>query len=161
MFINALSWSLMATFVDNKYNVVFCILLGSFSIAFSNREHAMSHKEPEDLFSLYVGVLWPLEEFGSLLDTYGVRFFFDVTTLLPLLAPTIVILVKEQPMFSTTKGENIPFARLDKQLCSLTLLCSTLPQILLVLPLWFWDMSKLYFAIGSQHIPFGASPQDV
>ncbi|RDX87350.1 Folate-biopterin transporter 1, chloroplastic, partial [Mucuna pruriens] len=33
--IGVLSWSLMATFVDNKYNVC-CILLGSFSIAFSD-----------------------------------------------------------------------------------------------------------------------------
>ncbi|RDY13439.1 Folate-biopterin transporter 1, chloroplastic, partial [Mucuna pruriens] len=32
--LSVLSWSLMATFVDNKYNVVFCILLGSFSVAF-------------------------------------------------------------------------------------------------------------------------------
>ncbi|WVY97461.1 hypothetical protein V8G54_029612 [Vigna mungo] len=32
----ALSWSLMATFVDNKYSAAFCILLGSFSVAFSD-----------------------------------------------------------------------------------------------------------------------------
>jgi len=32
----ALSWSLMATFVDNKYSAAFCILLGSLSVAFSD-----------------------------------------------------------------------------------------------------------------------------
>ncbi|RDX92711.1 Folate-biopterin transporter 1, chloroplastic, partial [Mucuna pruriens] len=49
---------------------------------------------------------------GSLLDTYGVRFAFGVTTLLPLLAPVVVVLVKEQHMFSTTRGQNLLFTRL-------------------------------------------------
>lgn len=34
--LGALSWSLMATFVDNKYSAGFCILLGSLSVAFSD-----------------------------------------------------------------------------------------------------------------------------
>lgn len=34
--LGALSWSLMATFVDSKYSAAFCILLGSFSVAFSD-----------------------------------------------------------------------------------------------------------------------------
>ncbi|RDX80478.1 Folate-biopterin transporter 1, chloroplastic, partial [Mucuna pruriens] len=54
--IDVLSWSLMAIFVDNKYNIVLS------SLSPSRIEHAVSHKAPQDLFSLYVGVLWPLEE---------------------------------------------------------------------------------------------------
>ena len=34
--LDALSWSLMATFVDSKYSAAFCLLLGSFSVAFSD-----------------------------------------------------------------------------------------------------------------------------
>lgn len=34
--LGALSWGLMATSVDNKYGVAFCILLGSLSVAFSD-----------------------------------------------------------------------------------------------------------------------------
>lgn len=34
--LGALSWSLMATFVDSKYGAAFCILLGSLSVAFSD-----------------------------------------------------------------------------------------------------------------------------
>ncbi|XP_022975480.1 folate-biopterin transporter 1, chloroplastic-like isoform X1 [Cucurbita maxima] len=34
--LGALSWALMATFVDSKYGAAFCILLGSLSVAFSD-----------------------------------------------------------------------------------------------------------------------------
>ncbi|GFS36719.1 major facilitator superfamily protein [Actinidia rufa] len=34
--LGALSWSLMATFVDSKYDAASCILLGSLSVAFSD-----------------------------------------------------------------------------------------------------------------------------
>ncbi|RDX93582.1 Folate-biopterin transporter 1, chloroplastic, partial [Mucuna pruriens] len=151
--ISTLSWSLMATFVDNKYNV-FCILLGSSLYHLlgccyrfnSCREGTYSHKVPQYLFSLY-SLCWGSSGFrgivssyfsGSLLYTYGVRFIFCVTTLLPLLTLVIVILLKEQPMFNTARGQNLLFSR-----PSLTLLCSNLQQILLVLPLWFWDLSSL------------------
>ncbi|RDX69582.1 Folate-biopterin transporter 1, chloroplastic, partial [Mucuna pruriens] len=43
------------------------------------------------------------------MDTYGVGFVFGVTTLLPLLALVVTFLVKEEPMFSTTRGENLLF----------------------------------------------------
>ncbi|GFP84044.1 folate-biopterin transporter 1 chloroplastic, partial [Phtheirospermum japonicum] len=34
--LGAFSWTLMATFVETKYGVAFCILLGSLSVAFSD-----------------------------------------------------------------------------------------------------------------------------
>ncbi|RDX99166.1 Folate-biopterin transporter 1, chloroplastic, partial [Mucuna pruriens] len=46
---------------------------------------------------------------GSLMDTYGVGFVFGVTTLLPLLAPAIAVLVKEQPRFNKARGQKISF----------------------------------------------------
>ncbi|KAJ9552645.1 hypothetical protein OSB04_016690 [Centaurea solstitialis] len=40
--LGALSWSLMATFVNDKYGACFCIILGSLSVAFSDVLHDMS-----------------------------------------------------------------------------------------------------------------------
>ncbi|RDX66389.1 Folate-biopterin transporter 1, chloroplastic, partial [Mucuna pruriens] len=57
--ISTLSWSLMTTFVDNKYNVVLSSLSPSWIIIVV---YMVIHKAPQDLFSVYVGVLWPLEE---------------------------------------------------------------------------------------------------
>ncbi|KAL4269593.1 hypothetical protein GQ457_HM001130 [Hibiscus cannabinus] len=59
--LGALSWSLMATFSDSKYAAVFCILLGSLSVAFSDvipwlwRGLVGNHKACQGLFSLYAG----------------------------------------------------------------------------------------------------------
>ncbi|XP_047167673.1 folate-biopterin transporter 1, chloroplastic [Vigna umbellata] len=120
----ALSWSLMATFVDNKYSAAFCILLGSFSVAFSDvvvdsmvveRARGESQSTSGSLQSL----CWGSSAFGgivssyfsgSLLDAYGVRFVFGVTSLLPLITSVVAILVKEQPMLSAATGPNFLFA---------------------------------------------------
>ncbi|KAL2948624.1 hypothetical protein AAZX31_20G134900 [Glycine max] len=122
--LGALSWSLMATFVDNKYSAGFCILLGSLSVAFSDvvvdsmvveRARGESQSTSGSLQSL----CWGSSAFGgivssyfsgSLLDAYGVRFVFGVTSLLPLITSVVAVLVKEQPMFGTTRGLNILFA---------------------------------------------------
>ncbi|PNY13387.1 folate/biopterin transporter chloroplastic-like [Trifolium pratense] len=47
---------------------------------------------------------------GSLLDAYGVRFVFGVTALLPLLTSAVAVLVKEQPMLGTARGQTFSFA---------------------------------------------------
>ncbi|RDY06594.1 Folate-biopterin transporter 1, chloroplastic, partial [Mucuna pruriens] len=147
----------MATVVDNKYNISFCVHLGSFFMSFSNiqwlwREYAIGHKTPQDLFSLYVGVLRPLMEFGSLLDAYGVRFAFGVTILLLLLAPAIIVLSIIQ-LWDSVRQPNVFFLlclfSYDKQLYNLTLLYYTLPQILLVLPPSFLERVKLITLIVS------------
>ncbi|KAF8388079.1 hypothetical protein HHK36_026745 [Tetracentron sinense] len=55
--LGALSWSLMATFVDSKYGAAFCILLGSLSVAFSDvhllygsptKRHGILHKHDSE-----------------------------------------------------------------------------------------------------------------
>ncbi|RDY14307.1 Folate-biopterin transporter 1, chloroplastic, partial [Mucuna pruriens] len=101
--IDAFSWSLMATFVDNKYNIVFFFFIAFLDVLW--RGHAVSHKAPQDIFRdsfAFGGIV--SSYFGrSLMDTYGVEFVFGVTTLLPLLAPTIVVFVKEQARFSTAR----------------------------------------------------------
>ncbi|CAJ1977197.1 unnamed protein product [Sphenostylis stenocarpa] len=117
----ALSWSLMATFVDNKYSAAFCILLGSLSVAFSDvvvdsmvveRARGESQSTSGSLQSL----CWGSSAFGgivssyfsgSLLDTYGVRFVFGVTSLLPLITSIVAVLVEEQPMLSAARGTNL------------------------------------------------------
>ncbi|RDX86857.1 Folate-biopterin transporter 1, chloroplastic, partial [Mucuna pruriens] len=105
-----LSWSLMTTFVDNKYNVIFCIILGSFSVTFLDiqwlwRGHEVSHKAPQDLFDLYIR----LSLYWIFAGCIWSNIFFGFTTLLPLLVFTVVVPVKEQHMFSTTKGQNLLF----------------------------------------------------
>ncbi|XWS53965.1 hypothetical protein CRYUN_Cryun10bG0046200 [Craigia yunnanensis] len=81
--LGALSWSLMATFVDSKYGVAFCILLESLSVAFSNVGSSAFGGIVSSYFS------------GSLVDAYGVRFVFGVTALLPLTKSAVAVLVKE------------------------------------------------------------------
>ncbi|XP_028773513.1 folate-biopterin transporter 1, chloroplastic isoform X3 [Neltuma alba] len=84
--LGALSWSLMASFVDSKYDAAFCILLGSLSVAFSDvvvdsmvveRARGESQSTSGSLQSL----CWGSSSFGgivsayfsgSLVETYGV-----------------------------------------------------------------------------------------
>ncbi|KAK7391065.1 hypothetical protein VNO78_19387 [Psophocarpus tetragonolobus] len=121
--LGALSWCLMATSVDDKYSAAFCILLGSLSVAFSDvvvdsmvveRARGESQSTSGSLQSL----CWGSSAFGgivssyfsgSLLDTYGVRFVFGVTALLPLITSGVAVLVKEQPMLGK-RGQNLLFA---------------------------------------------------
>ncbi|XP_042509105.1 folate-biopterin transporter 1, chloroplastic-like isoform X2 [Macadamia integrifolia] len=116
--LGALSWSLMATFVDSKYDAAFCILLGSLSVAFSDvvvdsmvveRARGESQITSGSLQSL----CWGSSAFGgivsayfsgSLVNAYGVRFVFGVTALLPLITSAVSVLVKEQPILGTVKG---------------------------------------------------------
>ncbi|KAF8392399.1 hypothetical protein HHK36_022741 [Tetracentron sinense] len=121
--LGALSWSLMATFVDSKYSAAFCILLGSLSVAFSDvvvdsmvveRARGESQSTSGSLQSL----CWGSSAFGgivsayfsgSLVDSYGVRhvrFVFGVTALLPLLTSAVAVLVKEQRMVGPARGQN-------------------------------------------------------
>ncbi|KAL1296295.1 hypothetical protein HN51_057003 [Arachis hypogaea] len=122
--LGALSWSLMATIVDSKYGAAFCTLIGSLSVAFSDvvvdsmvveRARGESQSTSGSLQSL----CWGSSAFGgivssyfsgSLVDTYGVRFVFGVTALLPLITSAVAVLVKEQPMLSTVRGNSLPFA---------------------------------------------------
>ncbi|KAF9622610.1 hypothetical protein IFM89_032509 [Coptis chinensis] len=118
--LGALSWSLMATFVDSKYDAAFCILLGSLSVAFSDvvvdsmvveRARGESQSTSGSLQSL----CWGSSAFGgiisayfsgSLVEAYGVRFVFGVTALLPLITSAVAVLVKEQSMQGSTRGHN-------------------------------------------------------
>nr|CAD1819772.1 unnamed protein product [Ananas comosus var. bracteatus] len=113
--LGALSWSLMAAFVDSKYDAAFCIFLGSLSVAFSDvvvdsmvveRARGESQSTSGSLQSL----CWGSSAFGgivsayfsgSLVDTYGVRFVFGVTAFLPLMTSAVAVLVNEQPVPSS------------------------------------------------------------
>ncbi|KAG0466074.1 hypothetical protein HPP92_017654 [Vanilla planifolia] len=118
--LGAFSWSMMATFVDNKYSASLCILLGSLSVAFSDvvvdsmvveRARGESQSTSGSLQSL----CWGSSAFGgivssyfsgSLVDTYGVRFVFGVTALLPLMTSAVAVLVNEQAV-TTLRGHNV------------------------------------------------------
>ncbi|XP_074581345.1 folate-biopterin transporter 1, chloroplastic [Curcuma longa] len=114
--LGALSWSLMATFVDSKYSAGLCILLGSLSVAFSDvvvdsmvveRARGESQSTSGSLQSL----CWGSSAFGgivsayfsgSLVDAYGVRFVFGVTAFLPLMTSAVALLVKEHSLAAAT-----------------------------------------------------------
>ncbi|CAL1411319.1 unnamed protein product [Linum trigynum] len=116
--LGALSWSLMATMVDDKYGAALCILLGSFSVAFSDvvvdsmvveRARGESQSTSGSLQSL----CWGSSAFGgivssyfsgSLVEAYGVRFVFGVTALLPLITSAVAVLVNEQPVRVSSRG---------------------------------------------------------
>ncbi|XP_065863285.1 folate-biopterin transporter 1, chloroplastic [Euphorbia lathyris] len=107
--LGAISWTMMATIVDSKYTVACCILLGSFSVAFSDvvvdsMVVERARGESQSMSGSLQSLCWGSSAFGgivssyfsgSLVDAYGVRFVFGVTALLPLLTSAVAILVKE------------------------------------------------------------------
>ncbi|XP_021895838.1 folate-biopterin transporter 1, chloroplastic [Carica papaya] len=122
--LGALSWSLMATFVDSKYGAAFCILLGSLSVAFSDvvvdsMVVERARGESQSMSGSLQSLCWGSSAFGgivssyfsgSLVDSYGVRFVFGVTALLPLITSAVAVLVKEQRVVNSARGPNIPWA---------------------------------------------------
>ncbi|KAK4425661.1 Folate-biopterin transporter 1, chloroplastic [Sesamum alatum] len=119
--LGAFSWSLMATFVDSKYGVAFCILLGSLSVAFSDvvvdsMVVERARGESQSMSGSLQSLCWGSSAFGgivssyfsgSLVGAYGVRFVFGLTALLPLITSAVAVLVKEQPVFGPARGQNI------------------------------------------------------
>ncbi|XP_071729783.1 folate-biopterin transporter 1, chloroplastic [Rutidosis leptorrhynchoides] len=119
--LGALSWSLMATFVDGKYGATFCILLGSLSVAFSDvvvdsMVVERARGETQSVSGSLQSLCWGSSAFGgivssyfsgSLVDAYGVRFVFGLTALLPLLTSAVAVLVKEQRVRGPSRGHNV------------------------------------------------------
>ncbi|KAD6454411.1 hypothetical protein R6Q59_016148 [Mikania micrantha] len=119
--LGALSWSLMTTFVSDKYGAAFCILLGSLSVAFSDvvvdsMVVERARGETQSVSGSLQSLCWGSSAFGgivssyfsgSLVDAYGVRFVFGLSALLPLLTSAVAVLVKEQrvrgPLSSVSK----------------------------------------------------------
>ncbi|MBA0651632.1 hypothetical protein Goklo_018940, partial [Gossypium klotzschianum] len=120
--LGALSWSLMASFVDSKYGAACCILLGSFSVAFSDvvvdsMVVERARGESQSVSGSLQSLCWGSSAFGgivssyfsgSLVDAYGVRFVFGVTALLPLITSAVAVLVKEQRVIGQARGPNVP-----------------------------------------------------
>ncbi|CAI9265084.1 unnamed protein product [Lactuca saligna] len=110
--LGALSWSLMAGFVDGKYGAALCILLGSLSVAFSDvvvdsMVVERARGETQSVSGSLQSLCWGSSAFGgivssyfsgSLVHAYGVRFVFGLTALLPLLTSAVAVLVREQRM---------------------------------------------------------------
>ncbi|KVI01659.1 hypothetical protein Ccrd_020063 [Cynara cardunculus var. scolymus] len=116
--LGALSWSLMASFVNDKYGACFCILLGSLSVAFSDvvvdsMVVERARGETQSVSGSLQSLCWGSSAFGgivssyfsgSLVDAYGVRFVFGLTALLPLLTSAVAVLVKEQRVRGPSRG---------------------------------------------------------
>ncbi|XP_021291750.1 folate-biopterin transporter 1, chloroplastic isoform X1 [Herrania umbratica] len=119
--LGALSWSLMAMFVDSKYSAAFCILLGSLSVAFSDvvvdsMVVERARGESQSMSGSLQSLCWGSSAFGgivssyfsgSLVDAYGVRFVFGATALLPLITSAVAVLVKEQPVLGPARVQNV------------------------------------------------------
>ncbi|KAL0434031.1 UNVERIFIED_CONTAM: Folate-biopterin transporter 1, chloroplastic [Sesamum latifolium] len=119
--LGAISWSLMATFVDSKYGAAFCILLGSLSVAVSDvvvdsMVVERARGESQSMSGSLQSLCWASSAFGgivssyfsgSLVDAYGVRFVFGLTSLLPLITSAVAVLVKEQPVVGQARGQNL------------------------------------------------------
>ncbi|CAI9771320.1 unnamed protein product [Fraxinus pennsylvanica] len=119
--LGALSWTLMATFVDSKYGVAFCILLGSLSVAFSDvvvdsMVVERARGESQSMSGSLQSLCWGSSAFGGIVSSYfsgsfvgayGVRFVFGLTALLPLMTSAVAVLVKEQPVCGPGMGLNL------------------------------------------------------
>ncbi|OMO85728.1 Biopterin transport-related protein BT1 [Corchorus olitorius] len=119
--LGALSWSLMASFVDSKYSAAFCILLGSLSVAFSDvvvdsMVVERARGESQSMSGSLQSLCWGSSAFGgivssyfsgSLVDAYGVRFVFGVTALLPLITSAVAVLVEEQRVHGSSRVQNV------------------------------------------------------
>ncbi|KQK12724.1 folate-biopterin transporter 1, chloroplastic [Brachypodium distachyon] len=119
--LGAISWSLMATIVDDKYSATLAIILGSLAVAFADvvvdsmvveRARGESQSTSGSLQSL----CWGSSAFGgvvsayfsgSLVDTYGVRFVFGVTAFLPLMTSAVAVLVNEQRLPSRERSISV------------------------------------------------------
>ncbi|KAE8663469.1 Folate-biopterin transporter 1 [Hibiscus syriacus] len=111
----------MATFVDSKYSAACCILLSSFSVAFSDvvvdsMVVERSRGESQSVSGSLQSLCWGSAAFGgivssyfsgSLVDAYGVRFVFGVTALLPLITSVVAVLVKEQCVLGPSRVPNV------------------------------------------------------
>lgn len=118
--LGTVSWGSLAILVNDKYTAVLMILLSSLSVAFSDvvvdsmvveRARGESQSTSGSLQSL----CWGSSAFGGIfsayfsgyfVQTYGVRFVFGVTALLPLITSAIAGLVTEKPVSLLIKGGN-------------------------------------------------------
>ncbi|KAB1214303.1 Folate-biopterin transporter 1, chloroplastic [Morella rubra] len=168
--LGALSWSLMATIVESKYDTAFCILLGSLSVAFSDvvvdsMVVERARGESQSMSGSLQSLCWGSSAFGgivssyfsgSLVDAYGVRFVFGITALLPLITSAVAVLVKEQPVLPA-RGQNLSSSSLNffqssKQNISQLWDAVKLPNVLLpTLFIFLWqatphsDSAMFYF----------------
>lgn len=109
--LGALCWGSLSLFIDNKYAAMGAILLSSLSVAFSDvvvdsmvveKARGESQSAAGSLQSLCwgssaTGGIVSAYFSGSLVETYGTRFVFGVTAVLPLITSAVAGLVREEP----------------------------------------------------------------
>ncbi|KAG0600632.1 hypothetical protein M758_11G049200 [Ceratodon purpureus] len=117
--LGALCWGSLSLFVDNKYAAMTAILLSSLSVAFSDvvvdsmvveKARGESQGAAGSLQSLCwgssaTGGIVSAYFSGYLVETYGTRFVFGVTAVLPLITSAVAGLVREEPM-QTRRGDS-------------------------------------------------------
>ncbi|MQL93725.1 hypothetical protein Taro_026367 [Colocasia esculenta] len=139
--LGALSWTLMATFVDSKYSVAFCILLGSLSVAFSDvvvdsmvveRARGESQSTSGSLQSL----CWGSSAFGGIVSAYFSGSLVDAYAFLPLMTSAVAVLVKEQ-CTSSSRGLNLPIGFLEGSRQNIAQLWDAVKQPSIFLPTLF------------------------
>ncbi|KAG0569944.1 hypothetical protein M758_6G122600 [Ceratodon purpureus] len=117
--LGAVSWFALATVVNNKYAAVSAILLSSLSVAFSDvvvdsmvveRARGESQATSGSLQSLCwgssaTGGIVSAYFSGYFVATYGVRFVFAITAMLPLITSLVAGLVKEERRHASRPGD--------------------------------------------------------
>ncbi|KAM3308852.1 folate-biopterin transporter 1, chloroplastic isoform X1 [Capsicum chacoense] len=149
--LGALSWFLMATFVDSKYGAAFCLLIGSLSVAFSDvvvdsmvveRARGESQSMSGSLQSLCwgssaCGGIVSSYFSGSLVGAYGVRYVFGVTSLLPLITSAVSLLVKEEPVHGPARRLSLGSSFFESSKSSIIQLWGAVKQPNVFLPTLF------------------------
>ncbi|KAG6393092.1 hypothetical protein SASPL_147322 [Salvia splendens] len=163
----------MATLVDSKYSVAFCILLGSLSVAFSDvvvdsMVVERARGESQTISGSLQSLCWGSSAFGaiissylsgSLVGAYGVRFVFGLTALLPLITSAVAVLVREEPVLGPSRVLNFSLDRssfLESSKNTITQVWVAVKQPNVLLPTLFiflWqatpqsDSAMFYFAL--------------
>uniref|UniRef100_A9T467 Biopterin transport-related protein BT1 n=1 Tax=Physcomitrium patens TaxID=3218 RepID=A9T467_PHYPA len=110
--LGALCWGSLAMFIDSKYGAMAAILLSSLSVAFSDvvvdsmvveKARGESQGASGSLQSLCwgsaaTGGIASAYFSGYLVETYGTRYVFGVTAVMPLITSAVAGLVQEEPL---------------------------------------------------------------
>ncbi|XP_024356687.1 folate-biopterin transporter 1, chloroplastic isoform X2 [Physcomitrium patens] len=124
--LGALCWGSLAVVVDNKYAAMTAILLSSLSVAFSDvvvdsmvveKARGESQGAAGSLQSLCwgssaTGGIVSAYFSGYLVETYGTRFVFGVTAVLPLITSAVAGLVGEVPIKASSGDPKVKLTKM-------------------------------------------------
>jgi folate/biopterin transporter len=123
--LGAVCWASLSFFIDSKYAAMTAILLSSLSVAFSDvvvdsMVVEKARGESQGAAGSLQSLCWGSSAFGGivsayfsgyLVETYGTRFVFGVTAVLPLITSAVAGLVREEPIKTRRDEPEVAAAR--------------------------------------------------